>query len=194
MAKQEERVATLPGLGDSRWLASLTISADGSKVGFALEHGENRSGVWVVDLEKGTLLNVTRSEDSDQHGTAQIFERWPSLSDDGRSLAFTSDRYRDRDIFLADLEAHTLENLTRSDDDEQAPRLSVDGRRVLYWKDAAENPALYIFDRPRRRSIPVPGTEGAWLESASLSEGGHSILFRRGTGDEQKLVLVEAPE
>jgi Tol biopolymer transport system component len=76
--------------------------------------------------------------------TANLFEnQYASISTDGSTLVFSSDRQRNQDIVLRDLRTRTERVLTTTEVNEFSPFLSTDNSKVLY----------YIFQPDRKPSF-----------------------------------------
>ncbi|HEY0172381.1 MAG TPA: hypothetical protein VGB98_15270, partial [Pyrinomonadaceae bacterium] len=125
-----------------------SMSQDGSRVVFAGREdpvGENRDGNSEIFLsENGRLRQLTHTspDDPSQRAAQGCFR--PSVSNDGRLVAFSSDRDltgenpdRNGEIFLLDTLAQSLSQLTRVDGGTGArdAKLSGDGSRVAFVRD-----------------------------------------------------------
>jgi hypothetical protein len=133
------------------------------------------------------------SEDAAGTG-ADVPSYSPAISADGRYVAFYSassslvpgDTNGQGDIFVRDLQAHTIERVSLADDDSQSPAESVspsisgDGRYVTFDTPAILTPNspssysnVYVRDRvagtTTRVSVPAPGVAGATNNSARSS-------------------------
>ncbi|MGK5729750.1 TolB family protein [Streptomyces sp. URMC 124] len=194
----EERLDT-PAIG------SVSLSADGRYVAFGADAPRisARSDAYVRDRVTGELRRVDRLPGDPQRTSKWIRE--PSLSADGRRLAFLS--YRgggDRptpvtlwEVFVHDLRtgrtvtASTAPDGGRLDRTAGAPGISPDGRHVAYATSACATAepgcrsALYLRDlrregpgATRRVSVAVDGgfPDGS-AESPALALGGHVVAF-----------------
>jgi Tol biopolymer transport system component len=139
-----------------------SISADGRFVAF-ISYATNLHpahgpliDVFVRDLQENTTTLVSRAagasgEAGNQHSVS------PSISADGRSVAFTSfasnlhleDQDVIRDVFVRDLDANTTTLVSRADGATGAkansysdePAISADGRFVAFTSEASNLPA-----------------------------------------------------
>ncbi|MFO0903170.1 MAG: hypothetical protein U0939_09235 [Pirellulales bacterium] len=133
-----------------------SLSANGRYVAFVsgasnLVAGDT-NGVWdifVRDLVDGTTTRVSVADDEAQANSVSYYQ--PSLSADGRYVAFTSwadnlvpeDTNGTWDIFVRDLVDGTITRVSVADDEAQAnssshyPSLSADGRFVAFQSYAS---------------------------------------------------------
>ncbi|MEX2195609.1 MAG: hypothetical protein WD844_10020 [Thermoleophilaceae bacterium] len=130
------------------------ISADGRHVGFESgaddlsdQDDDSVSNVYVHDLETGATSHVSRATDGSAAGGSSGD---PSISDDGRRVAFHShaDNLSDEDddtvtnVYVRDLESGTTTHVSRATDnspgadDSFGPSISADGRHVAFESNA----------------------------------------------------------
>jgi Tol biopolymer transport system component len=142
------------GNGDSGGLYGISISADGRYVAF-LSHASNLVpgvpngtwGVFVHDRQSG----ATEMASTSSSGTpANDVSYYPSISADGRCVAFTSDATNlvpgdtngRLDVFVHDRQTNIIERVSvdsqgvQSDGDSYVTSLSADGRFVAFGSNA----------------------------------------------------------
>ncbi|MEU4799293.1 RICIN domain-containing protein [Streptomyces sp. NPDC023327] len=149
-----ERVSVASGGGQSKPASdshgASAVSADGRHVAFVSNAADLVAGdtngygdVFVRDLQAGTTRRVSVASDGTQ-GNSGSSE--PSLSADGRHVAFTSDASnlvpgdtnRSGDVFVRDLQTGTTRRVSVATDGTQGnsgssePSLSADGRHVAF--------------------------------------------------------------
>jgi Tol biopolymer transport system component len=186
-----------------------SISADGRYVAFYsyasnLVSGDtnNRDDIFVYD----TVANTTRIVSVDDNGTQGIGGSFsPSLSADGRYVAFQSDASNlvsgdtngTYDIFVYDRVANTTrivsvdDNGTQGNGDSFSPSLSADGRYVAFVSKASNlvsgdtnnRDDIFIYDTvantTRIVSVDDNGTQGNNTSySPSLSADGRYVAFQ----------------
>jgi cysteine-rich repeat protein len=167
---------------------SAAVSADGARVAF-VSNGTNLDpadvnpfdDVFLRDRVAGTTELVSRASD----GTQGIgFNTSPSISADGRVVAFLSDDNSlvpgdtngAYDVFVRDVEAGLTERVSVSSDGfqadaaSQAASLSEDGRFVGFPSDA-EN-LLAALDTNTERDVFVHDRATGLTERVSLRNGG----------------------
>ncbi len=205
------RNKTLTGNGHSFF---PSLSADGRFVAFSsdadnlvLEDNNGTRDIFVQDRTTGTIERVSVS-DADVEGNA--ISNIPSLSDDGRYVAFESDasnlvpgdNNNNRDIFVFDRTTRSIERVSISDAGVEgssggtSASLSADGRLVTFESRSSNlvpgdnNNAsdVFVFDRStgtiERVSVSDAGVEGNGGSSApSLSADGQFVTFNSSSSN-----------
>ena len=197
--------AGVEGNGDS---AHPSISADGRYVAFSsvasnLVAGDTNGNtdVFLRDRVAGTTVRL-----SVKPSGAQAFgaSRYPSISADGRYVAFESsshdivagDTNGQFDIFVRDVVAGTNERVSvdssgnEANDGSFAAAISGDGRFVAWESDATNlvavdtNPGIDIFVHDRQTgttelaSLYANGAQAdAWCEAPAISGDGRFVTF-----------------
>jgi Tol biopolymer transport system component len=187
---------------------SPSISADGRYVAFEsyasnLVSGDT-NGTWDIFVYD-TVANTTRCLSVDSNGTpGNSFSGLPSISADGRYVAFVSDASNlvngdtngADDIFVYDTVANTTrrvsvgDNGTEGNNDSWSPSISADGRYVAFSSNANNlvsgdtngTDDIFVYDTvantPRRVSVDDNGTQGNYLSYiSSISADGSYVAF-----------------
>ncbi len=176
-----------------------SISADGRYVAFS-SHADNlvaddtnaREDVFVMDRDTHTVTRVSVGGTSGAPVQASSWSDDPSISADGRYVAFVSrasnlvadDTNGYTDIYVMDRDTHTVTRVSvggtsgspiESDSGSENPAISADGRYVAFITDASTliagdtNDAtdVYVMDRDTHTVTRVSegGTSGAPIES-----------------------------
>jgi len=152
---QTERVSVASdGSQGNGWSVGASISADGRYVAFATQSSlvsDDTNGlfdVYVRDRQAGQTTRVSVAADGVQ---AEGESRWPSVSADGRHVAFYSsagnlvsgDTNGAEDIFVHDLQTGQISRVSLASDGAQGnagskePSLSGDGRYVAFYSSAS---------------------------------------------------------
>ncbi|MFV8816335.1 amidohydrolase family protein [Haliea sp. E17] len=146
--------APLPVLG----ISHPVLSPDGTEVAFTA-----LGDLWRWNPGSGALVQVTDDPAADQMAA------W---SDDGRSLAWVSDRGGRYRIYLQDLASGEREVLPVEKHSLSFPSWSPDGRKLAFFTDVPDNPLLHVvgqltvYDRDSgaltTHSAPMPPQPIAW--------------------------------
>jgi Tol biopolymer transport system component len=123
--------------------------------------------------------------------------RWsdeePSLSGDGRWLAFVSNRSGNQRIWLYDLQERHYEELAglyAGQEIVDSPSLSRTGRYLVYRVTIEGRPVIALHDRLTRRSELVTQNYRGAVRNPSISPDGRYIVFeaaRKGQWDIETL-------
>jgi hypothetical protein len=160
-----------------------SVSADGKLVAFSAWARPGSSPRWdlfLFDLVADQFVELPALN-------AQSFdERMPSLSADGRWLAYVSNARGGvglTDIYIYDLREKkvvTLPEMNSKCADIQ-PSLSGDGRLVAFTSERPDGKGgrdIYLYDRIHKKFLPLPGLNTAMQEqSPSLSADGRYLAF-----------------
>jgi TolB protein len=107
----------------------------------------------------------------------------PSLSPDGRELAFAGSAGGNTDIYTVGVAGGTAKRLTTSRALEASPAWSPTGRQILYTSDLTGTPQIYVMEAEGTGSRRVTFA-GNWNDEASWSPDGSRIAFAcRNEGD-----------
>ena len=112
-------------------------SPDGRRIAFTRQTGLARD-VMVLDLERGTEVNVSADADADDFD--------PSWSPDGNRLVFTSDRDGNDEIYTVDAVGDGLQNLTRHPGPDRHPMWSPVGKTIAFTSGRDLRAAIYVMD------------------------------------------------
>lgn len=199
---------TPDGRAPSTDSAHAALSSDGRLVAFAsaafdLVPGDTNGceDVFLADVEAGTLARASLGPGGEQV-VASSGE--PSLSADGRTLAFASaawdlvpgDTNGTWDVFVKDLVTGAVERVSVASDGAEAsgtsrtPRLSADGRFVAFESsapdlvDGDDNGTWDVFVHDRLTGLTVRASGGSLAAlRPSLSAHGERVAFQSDAPD-----------
>jgi hypothetical protein len=151
----------------------LAFSADGQKLLFEYEWSD---GVRLALLDRGLSKSRTLIW-ADGDSSTEVSEA--SLSGDGRRVAFTGGVHGERQVYLLDLEAETILNVSQTKGDDR-PSLSHDGSRVLFetWRD--RDAEIYLADIARKKIRNVTRRGGQDRFPALSADGKHATYHQEG--------------
>jgi subtilisin family serine protease/Tol biopolymer transport system component len=192
------------------------ISSDGRLVAFAssasnLVPGDtnNASDIFVHDRQTGVTERVSVASDGSETGLFS-FSSDPSISADGRYVAFTSsgstlvpdDTNNTTDVFVRDRQAGTTERVSVASDGSEAASfsmgtsISADGSLVAFASSAANlvpgdtngQSDMFVHDRltglTERASVATDGSQGNGFTSGpALSGDGRYVGFASGSSN-----------
>jgi dipeptidyl aminopeptidase/acylaminoacyl peptidase len=176
--------------------SSPAWSPDGGAIAYT-ERRAGRSDVRVADAETGRVTSITRD------GGSSV----PSWSPDGASIVYSSiarPRATDYDIWEVRPDGSGAHVVLDSGGDDWAPRLSPDGRRLLYSSNRTGNYDVWVADadgahaEPLTRGEPAEDHAVAWspdgryaiFASNRSDTGGNFLFFAPVTGGPAKLAVV----
>ena len=120
-------------------------------------------------------------------------EEYPAYSQNGRYLAFASDRRGRRDIFLYDLESRqlvSLPNLNRRDSAQDQPSLSADGRYIAYISTERGRTDVFVYDRSSQRSELLTANIRGSTKQPTISGDGSQVAFQTSQLGQWKISIV----
>jgi len=174
-----------------------SVSADGRHVAF---------GSYAANLVAGDTFQTydVFVHDRSTGQTVRVASGWePSISGDGRFVAFTSDQALVAtdtngvaDVYVADRQAGTVELASLSfggaigNSYSARPAISADGARVVFLSQASNlsrrdtNGATDVFcrDRAARSTVNLSASAGPWANYPSISADGLQAAFSTGQG------------
>jgi hypothetical protein len=185
------------------------ISQDGSRIAFAAKDdplGTNPDGNSEIFLYDGaTLRQITSTTPSDISRRILDGNFQPSLTDDGRFIAFSSNRNLvnqnadgNLEIFIFDATANTFTQLTNTSGTVGASdaKISGDGARVAYLRDNNASPAaqrdLILQDRTggTTRLIASNAANLAFTYGRAISDDGLRIVYSADIATDSSQVFL----
>lgn len=148
------------------------LSADGTRILYLdvdYESTPKREALMLFDLQTSTTTTLFQNDDA-----GSLFTR--DLSGDGNSVAFAFGP-SEREVYVIDLVEETILNVSRSPEDDRAPSLSHDGRRVVFESERFRNHDLCLVDL-ERRSLEVLTNHPADDRFATLTADGKTLFYR----------------
>jgi Tol biopolymer transport system component len=120
---------------------------------------------------------------------SRYHEQQPSLSGDGRFLAFISNRNGADQILVYDLVGKNLVNFPALNPQGAiviTPSISRTGRYVVYVSSFQGKPEIVLYDRATKRSEILTLGYRSWIRNPKISASGRYVVFetsRRGQWD-----------
>lgn len=164
---------------ESDWFRQVAISPDGDTIAFSY-----LGNIFTVPSKGGTATPLT---------THSAWEGHPVWSRDGKSLAFASDRYGNKDIFVMPATGGTTTRLTFHSADDIPSDFHPDGSHVLFSsvrQDTAQSSIGFTRAGELYRVSTSGGTPEMVLTTpaseARYSEDAGQIIYRSETGYEDE--------
>lgn len=136
----------LQGQTDSLWLRYCSISPDGKTIAFS-----KGGDIYTVSSSGGVALPLVIHE-------AYDFE--PVWSNDGRFIAFASDRFGNHDVFIIPAAGGTAKRLTYHSSGDIPSGFTPDNQRVIYQSNRHDDVKSQLFPvggLPELYEVPVDG-------------------------------------
>ena len=151
----------------TNWLQQISWSPDGKKLMYvskiAVEEWESLYHyyveIYVVDVEDGTIINLTNTPD--------INDRDPAWSPDGKRIAFSSGPYAGpNQIHIMDVDGSNVVKLTDEDLECHEPSWSPDGKKIVFSGGKVNRPgggeqgwdSIFILDVDSRQVVDLIAT------------------------------------
>ncbi|MBC7652607.1 MAG: PD40 domain-containing protein, partial [Deinococcales bacterium] len=160
------------------WLRYSTISPDGKTIVFTY-----KGDLYKVPATGGSAMPLTFHEAHDF---------MPVFSNDGKTIAFASDRFGNFDIFTIPLDGGQAKRLTYHSVNEYPYEFSNDDKSVLFGgvrMDVASNRTFPTGSQPELYKVPIVGGKvtqllGMPAEEVKLSKDGLKLIYQDKKGGE----------
>lgn len=162
------------------WMRDVKISPDGTTIVFTY-----KGDLWTVPATGGNATRLT-ARDS--------YEANPVWSPDSKSIAFTSDRHGNADVFIINAKGGAAKRLTYDSANETPEAFSADGKDVLFSASIQDPASSALFPTGRMTelyAVPVKGGAARQLlatpaQMISWNADGKSFLYQDIKGFEDE--------
>jgi TolB protein len=151
----------LVSVPETNWLQQISWSPDGKKLMYvslvvAGEIGKHYGEIYIVDVEDGTITNLTNTPDIDDCD--------PAWSPDGKRIAFSSGSAKQ--IYTMDVDGSNVVKLTDEDVKCYEPSWSPDGNNIVFYGGKVQRPgggeqgwdSIFILDVDSRDVVDLIAT------------------------------------
>jgi serine/threonine protein kinase len=188
----------LSTVGEPGDYSNPRLSPDGKKLAVCVYDRQARSrDIWVLDLERGTRTRLTNDPADDMN---------PAWSPDGTSIAFSSDRKGQRDVYRKSLQGGDDQLLYTSTGSKSVSDWSPDGRQVIFNSPPGEGSGIsFISADATDGSNPVPwqisrfspgngqfSPDGRWVVFSAAETGRNEIYVAPVNGPGGKVTVSTA--
>ena len=165
---------------DPQWMRYPSISPDGKTIAFTY-----KGDLYRVPSSGGTAVQLTFHEAHD------FMAVW---SNDGKHIAFASDRYGNFDVFIMEAEGGAATRLTYHSNDEYPYTFSPDNSGILFGglrMDLASHRQYPVAHQPELYRVPVKGgrVDMVWTipsEYVQVSKDGEKMVYHDKKGGENE--------
>jgi serine/threonine protein kinase len=143
----------------------------------------------IVFASHTVVVNIWRTNPELMHVTDGVsFQAYPSISADGRRMAFISARSGNWELWLKDLKTGQEVQLTRGPVRKYQPKISGDGSHIAYWQLDGQKGASYMVDSQGEAVEKICEPCGP---PTNISNDGRRVLLETFTSDPPGILLAD---
>lgn len=142
----------------------------------------------LVSCDSGVIPFASNSLNS------RYTEEQPSLSGNGRFLAFVSNRNGVHQLLVYDLQQQQFiptPRLNRADTIAESPSLSYTGRYIAYITSDQGRPVVALYDRATQQSQILTPIYRGWLRNPHLSPDGRYVVFETASRGQWDIEVLD---
>ncbi|OUL37611.1 hypothetical protein BV372_01235 [Nostoc sp. T09] len=152
---------------------------------------------WSLVFSLATVLVSCNSSDIPIGPTSlnsRYTEEQPTLSGNGRFLAFVSNRNGSHQILVYDLERQSFigtPGLNRPETIAESPSLSYTGRYIAYLTSDQGRPVVALYDRAIQQSQILTPIYRGWVRKPGISPDGRYIVFETASRGQWDIEVLD---
>jgi eukaryotic-like serine/threonine-protein kinase len=144
---------------------------------------QDNVNIWRIDLRSESVRSLLAPTSRQQKA--------PTISPDGKRIAFESDRSGSKEVWVANLDGSDAVQLSDFHVQTGTPRWSPDGRKIVFDSRASGEAGLYLVDPstalPRRiftngisACVPTWSADGKWIYFTTVSspQWEHDAIYK----------------
>lgn len=148
----------------------------GNKIVFSSKIGDSKEEIYLADLERKILYNVSNNEEAD-------FQ--PTIDSEGEKIAFTSERDKKSEIYLVYLEDSEPKTLINFSNDQRSwdyqSNISGNGEKIIFVKEN-ERQSLCLKDIKSEKEEILEEHGNKWYANPKLSYDGTRVVWSTSKG------------
>jgi Tol biopolymer transport system component len=146
-------------------------SADGKLI-HAFQHWETGDEHYGVIVEVPLVRNEAKILAGPTRAATSVIDSYPSISPDGKSIVFQSNRTGNAEIYTVDAEGKNLKQLTHSTTPNNSPKWSPKGDLIVYASEQDKDSEIYVMKsdgsaQTRLTTAPGDDSHPNWFPDGS---------------------------
>ncbi|MBX2799167.1 MAG: hypothetical protein KTR31_15950 [Myxococcales bacterium] len=163
----------------------VVVNPSWQKDGYVVFEGSNQGGNFRIYTRKDTGGNAGEVISTDRLPGDLTF---PTVSPDGRTMAFVADATGGGDLRTRDTQTNQLSQLTRTPASEMFPIFSSDGTKLLFTRKQFGGED--VFELTARTGVEQPVVGGTGDQTRPVYGAGGRVLFFDGSRGEDRWDVV----
>lgn len=164
--------------------ATLDVTPAEGRIAFACRReGKSLDDICVMNADGSGYRRITSGISAESY--------YPSISPDGRSVIYSSNRTGSFQIFEQDLENGAVIQLTQNMSEAYAPEISPDGSMVVFAVNLDMLSTIWLMERDGSDPHMIFRQEGKDAVDPTWSPDGKTILFAMGTVNSKLLYTID---
>jgi unsaturated rhamnogalacturonyl hydrolase len=148
-----------------------TFTPDGTALAFSSNRADGNWDIYVAPIGSSEWTRLT---------TDPAADRFPTLSSDGKTIAFRSERDGNREIYLMDTDGSNLRRVTDDPAFDSYPSVIPDGSGVIFVSDRSGRHNVYVVNLAGEGLAVLEQREGWRMDTPRLSRNGRLLIYAGG--------------